>query len=307
MGMDFAKKYDLSIKLIGIIILALIFLIVITWTGYLKCGTIPYWCDVYDVAMGPPKVLIVYGDTGLGDAEQLKEFLSSPKYVGKSNIYARHIDGLSIGTLSEYTLVIVTSAKLMSYSQIEMFIEYINKGGRLVWTGDAGTEIPIDEKAPINNFFKDSNSDFNPWIRIKEDNQSFEKLDLSKLLGLSYFANYCELKKCSTYGQVGILEKETKHILVDGVSERLDLRIGEKHDLAIVKQNYNGTNNQILTLNFGSTLNTDQGQINKKVPFLTTSGPAQKVIYYSMPLEYLMMDNNFITLFADMYSGALGR
>jgi hypothetical protein len=298
---------DLIFKIFGVVILILIGLFVLTWAGYIKCNSIPFWCDIYDMVLGPPKVLVVFGDEGLGNPEDLRLFLTSPIYLSKQDIDFRHIDSLSSGNISEYSLVLVTHCKVMSYSQIEMFINYVNSGGRLIWTGDAGTVVPENEISAIENYVSLSNIDFNPWIRVKEDALGFYELNFSEILGVSYFGNYCELKSCSENNYVGILEKETDNQLVRNLSQRLDLRVLKDNDLAIVNSVIIPSGRRIMSIDFGSVIHTDKGMLNKKLPFITTSGAGGKVIYYALPVEYLVSDNNYLVMFSNMYLGGIGR
>ena len=63
------EQLDLVFKFLGVVVLVLVILFVATWGGLIECGSIPYFCDLYDLVLGSPRVAIVFGDSGLGNPE----------------------------------------------------------------------------------------------------------------------------------------------------------------------------------------------------------------------------------------------
>ncbi len=152
--MDMQALIKSGSRLLVLIILILALLFVITFTGLMKCNQFPViggaWCNVYwyakTYAFGQPRVLIVYGDYGLGNPIEgegsLRELLANPELLGV-HADTLHIDRVTLGNLRGYDLVIVDRAKKINTKELRDFIDYATgpTGGTLVWTGDAGTEL----------------------------------------------------------------------------------------------------------------------------------------------------------------------
>jgi hypothetical protein len=103
---------------------------------------IPGWCDAYYLVVrgGAPRVMIVYGPDGMGDPELLRAELANPQHAGVQAALER-LDSVNLDNIKRYDLVIVEHARQISTGKLRMFMEYVNAGGRLVWTGDAGTVL----------------------------------------------------------------------------------------------------------------------------------------------------------------------
>ncbi|MCX6798949.1 MAG: hypothetical protein NTW59_02510, partial [Candidatus Diapherotrites archaeon] len=115
------------------VLIALIFalLFVLTFTGIMKCSQLPVageaWCNVYwtikTYATGQPRVLIVYGDDGLGnpigdsgnpvyDSGSLQSLLANPNILGV-HADTMHISRVNAGNLRGYDIVIVDKARTL--------------------------------------------------------------------------------------------------------------------------------------------------------------------------------------------------
>ncbi|MFA5763204.1 MAG: hypothetical protein WC915_00135 [archaeon] len=307
---------DIGFKVFGILVLLIVILFVLTWSGIVGCSQIPYFCDVYETVLGEPRVLIVYGDEGLGNPEELKLLLQSPKNVGATAIDMTHIDRLSQGNLSKYRLVIVEKAKQLSIDQLSMFVDYVNlAGGRLVWIGDAGTQRPDDE---LENLKDVNNAKLildNPWARAKEEETKYNVLNFDEFLGLRYVGNYCKEFNCNTKSfSVGIMSPEItySHPLIYGAHPSLEMRMSPEREMSLVKQFSNlSTSNIVLSLDMGSAKDGIANKFSRYVPLITTSGTGERIAYYAYPLEYFCQDNNYpnacILYVKNMYYGMLGK
>ena len=302
-----------------LVLLLLIFalLFILTFTGVMKCSQVPVmgeqWCDVYwffkTIATGKPKVLIVYGDTGLGnpiDGEgSLRELLANPQITGVQTD-TLHVSRVNIGNLRGYDIVIVDRARQIETKQLQAFIEYATgpTGGTLVWTGDAGTQLGPDDQylheeernGTLVEGKKVDEKDLKvigPWARKIGDLM----VPFDELLGVELVNNtsptYCQLISCKG-GQpiyVGNLEPEPSatHPFVKGMGTTLPLYIMPGEDFAVVQTMPGGVVTEVLSLNFGSKYVMVEGKrvdLNKSVPLIVTSGLGERVIYYSMPPEY---------------------
>ena len=59
-------------RIVMAIVLVVVLLGLLTWTGIIRCSQIPGWCDVYYSVMGQPRVLIAHCGNGMGDPEDLQ-------------------------------------------------------------------------------------------------------------------------------------------------------------------------------------------------------------------------------------------
>lgn len=305
-------KFDMPFKIIGLVVLVLVFLMILTWLGLVKCGSIPYWCDVYELVLGSPRVGIVYGDSGLGDPEKLREQLLLPSGVNAKAVDLIHVDRISLGNLKNYKLIIVEKARMLSAEQLAMFMDYVNQGGRLVWVADSGVERAageITDFSDINELKKYTN---NPWFRVTEaETDAYKVVAFDEFLGLRYFGNYCSLKTCNDANfMVGILVTENtgNHPLIFGLNPSLEMRISKEKDFAVVKQFANSSNSSIVwTLDFQSNIKTDAGDLGKIVPMIATSNTGERVAYYAYPPEYFATEMGYYSVIKRMYLGMLGK
>ncbi len=124
--------------IIAIIALALVLLTALTKFGYMRCDDVPGFCGIYYGIFGEPKVAIVHGEGAIGKPEVLRDSLGKttvfPTYMNIDNVQ-------STGILGSYDVVIVEGPKKMSTKTLRVFANYVKKGGKLVWVGDAGTQL----------------------------------------------------------------------------------------------------------------------------------------------------------------------
>jgi hypothetical protein len=295
-------------RVVFLIALIVALLFVITFTGIIKCNQFPViggaWCNAYwaikAFTTGAPRVLIVYGESGLGnpiDEGGLRDLLSNPEIL---NVHADIMDvgRVTIGTLRNYDLVIVERAKKINTTQLRAFIDYATgpTGGTLIWTGDAGTEpgesyvggktvkdqlLYTTERDPT----ADANEPIGPWARKEGDLM----ISFDQLLGVQYLGkNFCQAVECSTDAPslAGNIETEPtgSHPLIRGIGRTLPLYVFKDEDLALVEAMSGGITTEVLALNFGSNL--VKAGLDKSVPLIVTAGLGERVIYYAMPPEY---------------------
>jgi hypothetical protein len=309
------EQIDMALKVLGIVVLLFVILFILTWAGPVKCKDVSeIWCDVYDMVVGSPRVLIVYGEGGLGEPEVLKTYLQDPRYVGVGAVDIQHVDRISLGNLKKYKLVIVEQARKLSADQLYMFMEYVTKnGGRLVWVGDSGVDFAEGEVREINDVNTQKKIAGNPWIRIKEDADQYSLVSFDEFLGLRYVDRYCEQVNCTSAPMsVGRLESEStgEHPLIFGTSPQLNFKITKDRDFVIVKQIANSPGSSVvLNLNHGGVGEGKTVQIPKNIPIIATSslGLGERVAYYAYPPEWFLSDNNYFYYVKNMYYGMLGR
>ena len=307
------SKDTLSSILHVAVLLALIFalLFMLTWGGIVKCKTVPGWCNIYWGIMGQPKVLIVYGNGGLGDHVLLQQYMSNPNIIGVKP-YLSHVDNINVGNLKKYDLVIVEEAREMSTEKMRAFIEYTQGtiGGRLIWTGDAGTELgPGDEM-----FYKDELIEgaghvaLGPWARKQGD----DPVSLDLILSVKYIGNYCEKKHCvpdvegKIYVGSLIPEPSRSDPLIDGFAASTALSIVPEEDFGLVKALSGTRTEEVLSVTYGSNIYTIDGElIGSSSPMIVKSGAGGKIAYYAMPPEYYVKNNEYLLILENMYYGML--
>ncbi len=291
------------------IVMVLLILGLATWSGILTCRDIPGWCDVYYGIKGPPKTLIVFGAEGLGDPDLLATALRNPDYAAATNISRQELDYVSAGNLKQYDLVIVTRARQMSTDQLKSFMEFVDSGGRLVWTGDAGTQLTHDDQFLYLDDVDENESHtiMSPWAR--KDVEADEQVRFDQYLSVEYKGNWCAVRSKDTGGceisqQVGTLVPESgaDHRLIYGMSTGLrlygdfalvdDIGIGSTRVLSV------DTQTLVKDLN-----NTDLGRV---FPIIVTSGIGEKVVYYAVPPELFTQEPMQYWLFIEnLYNGTL--
>lgn len=266
------------------IILVFILIFTLTYTHIVPCKSIgKTWCDVYYGIVGPPKILVVYGNDGLGNAEKLDAILNN-KALFQIHPQLKHVDTiLTLSYLKNYDLVIVTQAKTLSNNQIQIFYDYVNStNGVLIWTGDAGTNyLPTEKKA---SDFKDLNLPNHPWVRVVEDNKI---LDFRTTLSAEYLGNFCSLVTCSNdlkgyVGNIKFLQTE-ENSFASGIAPGTNF----SGDFGVVTFIYNTSAKVDLAVDYGTVITTnDNKKINSILPLIIRGQIGKKVVYSAMPLEY---------------------
>jgi len=308
----------LAVRVLVLILLVFILLYILTWTNTLKCKSIPGWCNVYYALKGKPKVLIAFGDEGLGDPELLTAAMMRPAGLGVRPV-ALHIDNIKPGNLKEYDLVIVERARKMSSEKVKMFVDYVNTGGNLIWTGDAAAEAESSDEYLYKDELGDENAPhemINVWARKAGNNAVL----LNELLSLEYVCNYSNIRGPSTHetlvGSLIVLNPENPFVY--GISPSLRFYITPETDFAFVKPIERGTSTSIMVLDFGSKVTYEGKAYSKTMPFIVTNAKGnvfglkigENVAYYAMPLEYfvheaLSPEHRYASIIDRMYIGML--
>lgn len=292
------ENYALHLGILIVLVVALFFVLV--HFRAIPCNSIhPAACDVYYsvIAGGKPKILIVHSQSGMGDPNYLYDVLKSPKFSARVNI--RDLEVVSLPILLENQVVIVEKANKMGIEDLKMFEEYVNRGGKLIWVGDAGTIAPETE-SDANYFLKfserkvgGSDAYIGPWARKSGSKQ----VSFDYLLGVNFRANYCEVVACGSGNELaGHFDiPDPSKQLVSGVSAALPFY----GDFSIVKQNDDAYQNVEAYLNYGFNLigtptanyiwlPKERQNFGKTLPLIVSSGFGGRVAYYSFPPEYVV-------------------
>ncbi|MFH0954807.1 MAG: hypothetical protein V1777_01775 [Candidatus Micrarchaeota archaeon] len=294
------------IAILAALVFAAVFLL--TWTGVMKCSTIPGWCDPYYflVRGGTPRILIVSGDAGMGNPDLLGQTLGNPEYAGVRPTQT-NIELVNLGNLKQYDLVIVEKARQVSTLKLKSFMDYVNQGGRLVWTGDAGTELASGDELLLANEVPDSDSNstkaLGPWARKEGQNI----VPFHEFLGVQYRTSYCLIKACQGLQWQGTLQTSAgrDHPLAYALRQGLVLR----GDFAIVSDVSGSITTRVLSLNWQSELiGNDRVGYGKIFPVIVTSGYGERVAYYAVPPEQFVEDyqpEKYYSLVENLYYGML--
>lgn len=315
-------------KIIIVVFMLIILLYLLVWAGTIRCRNVPGMCSLYwgtqtlITGKKQPSILIVYNPSdidGLGNPYLLEKTIKDNKVIGM-NVRLENINYLSEEKLKKEAMVIVTKSRNISTPKLEMFMNYVTRGGRLVWMADAGveTETSTDTyltKGDIEGTF-DGNV-INGWARLNSENYMIRFDDF---LGVSYKNNYCNIKECETkiYNVGGSLQMEFKrplsnngvlvpsseHPVVYGLRSYLEV----KDNFSIVEVTKPMTTP--LKLDYGSRLYKDQNVSYGEqgvFPLIVLSN-SNRVAYYAMPPEYLIEEDDkakYISVVENMMYGML--
>ena len=286
----------------GVLIVLLIALsFVLVHFNILSCGFYSeVGCDIYYsiIAGGKPKVLIVSGESGIGEPEYLYEVLKSPRFGAR--VGARDLAVISLPELMGHQLVIVERAREMKIGELKMFQDYVARGGRLVWIADAGTAAPQGED-DLNYFLTNKdrkvggNSEFiSPWARRSDGRQ----VSFDHLLGVEFLGNYCEFvpSGCQDGSIIGYLDvAKQDHRLGYGISQNLALY----GDFSVVDIDEDAYETTVAYLNYGTGLiatpdgkyfwlKSERQNFGRDFPAIVSSGVGGRVAYYAFPPEYFV-------------------
>ncbi|VVC00686.1 Uncharacterised protein [uncultured archaeon] len=300
--------------LLGLII-ALV--VVLVYTGLLSCGVVPGGCELYYqfIKGGPPQVLIAYNDSGgLGNPVALAAVLSNRELLS-ARVKAMPMDRLTNGNIGEYDMVIVESARKICTSQLNTFMYYVNTGGRLVWTGDAGTVPCEGDELLKDNERNEEGKDqtIGSWARKDEGGK---QVNFDEFLGASYIGNRCSMTECRKGELAGFIEVVTpENRLVYGLSPTVPFH----GDFSVVQLNDQTYTRLVAALDYGSDFivekqdaalpGTGQRQsLGRKLPFIVSSQVGDRVAYYAAPIESFVSDEQpqkYKALVEQMYYGML--
>lgn len=297
---------------IGILLVLLIVLLfILVFTGILSCGSVPGGCDAYYSALqalgiikGQPVVLIAQGEAGMGDPQKLEEVLSRKEIINAS-VKTMSIDRLTYGNVTDYQLIIVERARKICSDKLKIFMYYVNRGGKLVWTGDAGTELCVDDRSgrypQTDSYLLEKErveggkgKIIGPWARKDGDKQ----LSFDEFLGVSYIGRHCESSQCTKGELTGYVEiTSTQHKLAYGLSPSIPF----SGDFALVQLNNQSDTRLVAVLDYGTNYVIQKPEkpwleagkrvsLERKLPFIASSGVGDRVAYYAAPIESFVSD-----------------
>ncbi len=276
-----AIDYIKAILIFLILIFGLVF--TLTYTNIVHCQTVGQsWCDMYWYLVGAPRILVVFGSDGMGNADRLMSILADREILG-IRTQPQLLDRITTTSyLEKYKMVIVTQAKTMSDNQIEMFYEYASHGGILVWTGDAGTSsYPEDKKLTDYNM-----KDAGPWTRI---NKNGDIIPFGELLSAEYLGNFCGYVNCASLGGdfVGYLKQDPDSTIAGGIAPNTPMY----GDFALTTPINNSSTVVEVNIDYGSNMISkdpkDKKGLGSFFPLMIRSQLGKNVIYIAAPIEYL--------------------
>lgn len=134
--------------IIALVVLIFILLFLLANFGYIRACDVPGFKDIYYSVKGYPQTAMISGDwdlrlpdsqAGMGNPELLRNTIIQRTHIFPAKI---NLEDLKTGgILDRYQLVIVERAKQIDTSTLQSFRDYVQKGGQLVWIGDAGTGL----------------------------------------------------------------------------------------------------------------------------------------------------------------------
>ncbi|HII39083.1 TPA: hypothetical protein HA318_03730 [Candidatus Micrarchaeota archaeon] len=141
------KPTEVLVKVLVLVVLVVVLLVVLTKLKFMHSKDIPGWkgfyCGVIEQGK-QSKIMVLYGDEGLGDPELLVEQLS--RFRVSAPALSMHINSVSTGTLKSFELVILEKARKLTFTQAAVLEAYMDGGGSIIWIGDAGSEYVLSEE-----------------------------------------------------------------------------------------------------------------------------------------------------------------
>ncbi|HLC92934.1 MAG TPA: hypothetical protein VJH23_04445, partial [archaeon] len=295
----------IRVGILGVLLVALLGVLILT--GIMGCNVVPGGCEVYYLAVrgGSPSILVVYSDYGLGDPDRLVQYLNE-KDIIRAHAKTMDIEKLTYANVRDYDLIVVERAKKICSSKLKIFQYYVAAGGRLVWTGDAGTELcsgfqpnerlEQNDKYLLEKEHIEGGSDaiIGPWAR-KDFGQ---QLLFDEFLGVEYKGNYCDFSTCPPSAEVGRIEvTNSEHKLAYGLSPSIPY----KGDFAVVEVIKDSDARIVAVLDYGANLlgkgtgqpwleSGKQYNFGRQLPFIVSTQVGERVAYYSAPIESLVGD-----------------
>lgn len=298
------KPENPFLKIGILVILLLVLSALLIHFNIVSCGFYSQvGCEVYYgiIAGGKPRVLIVHANSGMGDPQLLFDTLKSAR-IG-ARVSTRELESTTLPLLQQNQLVIVEKAQKMSLQDIKMFQDYASRGGRLIWTGDAGTK-KNDNESDQNYFLKFSDRKvggseefIGPWARRSGDNQ----VSFDYLLGVQFVGNYCTIKACDKSEITGYFDFPNQS---DKLSNGLTQGLPFYGDFSLVKLNDSGTQKVIAFIDYRANFISDKNNaagdyfwlskesqnFGRNFPAIVSSGLGGRVAYYSFPPEYFVSE-----------------
>jgi len=295
----------IRVAILAVLLIALLGVLILT--GLLGCNAVPGGCGIYYFALrqdngGVPAILVAYGDYGLGNPERLAELLNERDAL---NARARTMDMqyLTYANVRDFDLIVVERAKKVCSDKLKIFQYYVAAGGRLVWTGDAGTELCAGNEggrfAAADEYLLESEHEegaeekiIGPWARKDNDKQ----LLFDEFLGVEYRGNYCDFGTCPPESEVGRIEvTDTEHKLTYGLSPSIPY----SGDFGVVDAIRSEDARIVATLDYGTNLlGKGSGQpwlvegaqydFGRRLPFIVSNQVGGRVAYYAAPPEALV-------------------
>lgn len=200
--------YKIVVHAVAITVLLLVALTLATKFGFIHCSQVPYWCDGYRQIISTfygrayPSVLILYGDSGMGDPELLYRIIEN-----KCRLYVDidSIGAVSSGNLENYDVVIVERARVLSPEQMDMLWDFVARGGKILIIGDVGVEAEMPSQlVTVEDLNEDANTVEERILNVWDRKDEFGRYVLfgTNFLGLRYLGNYCPEGECSVSGTI---------------------------------------------------------------------------------------------------------
>ena len=273
------RRGDIFSELPHILVLVLllfVLLLVVTKFKYVHCSQIPQWCSVYCTVTGSSRVAIITGDTGdtgQGDGNQLERLLNQNRL--QTLVTRLRMGELSAGLLEDYELVVLTNAKNVSLGQALALLEYINKGGSVLWEGDALTSYNFTE---ADQFLLAAENRSKPgtyeaYVRLFNNTKGYGFGFVGQNLGLGFVQILQTDNASITSTGAGRFRSVKDHLMTSGIKNFEFIvplpfaQVVEDPKLFTKIAVMNGT--------------------RKEYPLLLERKTAGRIVYTAIPLEYI--------------------
>jgi len=281
------QRADLFSELPHIIVLLLLLLVLLfvaTKFKYVHCSQLPQWCNVYCNIAGHSRVAIITGegdDAGMGNGDTLERILNQNS-IG-TLVTRLKTNEISSGNLEDYELVVFTQSKNISLRSALAIRDYLNKGGSLLWEGDAlsQTTFTEDDQAYLLAENRSSPGEYEAYVKLLNYSQGFGVL--GQMVGIRYVASL------NTVNFTGVTPRilSVKDNLITGGIKNFELETPVPF-AQVVEDPKAVTKVMIMNVT------------KKEYAFILEKKLVGRVVYTAIPVEYLDSKTLLLNLFEYM-------
>ncbi len=252
-------------------VLLLVLLIVVTKFKWIHCSQVPGdWCNVYCSINGKSRVAIVSGENGTGNPSALFNLTTNIR----QNTYLEPYPAneISASLLSNYELVVFERMREVTPRQVSAILQYADRGGSILWVGDAGVEqrLSADDlaEAKIKNesdpgYYEDFVEEYN------KSKEGFGRLEALFRVSFQHMENGTSLR---------MKVADRNSLMMKGLNQTFDINAKQ-----FAKVNADVSKSALVASVYGTSACT----FDSPCPALVANKYAAWMVYISFPPEQI--------------------
>ncbi len=268
-----------------LVVLLLVLLVVVTKFKVIHPSLVPGWQGVYCTYVEQKHSVVgfVVGSDGTGNPEGLVLDLSNKRPSLRAEV-VRMTDATP-ALLSRYEVIIIERSKTAPLRFVSVLEGYLDRGGSLVWTGDALSRQILDDRdleeaRQLNSsrpqWFNQTGKDYYSWfVETYQNQQGFGEF------GNKFLGGFLRAERASTNTVFNPVIRG--HLLLTGFNQRLALPQGTVFGVV----NQNDDVDMLASLEHGE----------ESFPAILEKKYVGRIIYLAFPLESLGSESFLDNLF----------